>query len=96
MGVDESGVDEAAVEVEGVVGPAAECGVGVFGGADVDDPAATDGQRLGAYGGAGCGDGRAGHQERAVGVIEGVVHEGACFRPGDVHEEPCASRGSNG
>lgn len=48
VGVDESGVYEAAVEVEVLVGPAAERGAGVFGGADVDDPAATDGQRLGA------------------------------------------------
>lgn len=84
VGVDESGVDEAAVEVEveDVVGAAAERGAGVFGGADVDDPAAADGQRLGAYGGAGRGDGRSGHQERAVGVVEGVVHEGPAFDRG--------------
>ena len=96
VGVDEAGVDEAAVEVEGVVGPAAECGAGVVRGPDVDDPTAADGQCLGSFGGPGGGDGSAGHQERAADVVEGVVHERGLLSTWASMREPCVRRARDG
>ncbi len=83
VGVDEPGVDQAAVELQRLVGPAAEGRAGVLGRADVHDAVAAHGEGLRAGGGAGRRHGGTGHQQGAVGTGFGgsVVHGGSCFRP---------------